>query len=209
MNLLGVEIDNSVATGLLFGGANTETPTGLLATNADSTAFGLAAFASMDAVTAMAAYSLDATQYETIATWAGGWMTSASSLNMALLGSSGTMTAEQFVNVTFGAEDPVNGGYLANSLNMGGAWSAVFAPGAPAVDLTAEQSGNILYGPLGLTGSTGATLFLYGELTGMTPPIDLATMTPGAAMEWNTSTVAMIYNVDEESLKKKGKKENE
>ena len=107
------------------------------------------------------------------------------------------MTAEQFVNVSFGAEDPVNGGYLANSLNMGGAWSAVFAPGSPAVDLTAEQSGNILYGPLGLTGATGATLFLYGELTGMTPPLNLATMAPGPAMEWNTSTVAMIYGVGE------------
>ena len=197
MNLLGVDIDNTVATGLLFGGAGTDMPTGLLATNAESTAFGLAAFASMDAATAMTTYSLDATQYAAIATWAGGWMTSASSLNMALLGSSGTMTAEEFVNVSFGAEDPVNGGYLANSLNMGGLWSTVFSPGSPAVNLTAEQSGNILYGPLGLTGATGATLFLYGELTGMTPPVDLATMAPGPAMEWNTSTVAMIYGVDE------------
>ena len=197
MNLLGVDIDNAVATGLLFGGSGTEMPTGLLATNADSTAFGLAAFASMDAATAMATYSLDATQYGAIANWAGGWMTSTSALNMALLGSAGEMTAEQFVNVTFGAEDPVNGGYLSNSLNMGGAWSAVFSPGSPAVDITAEQSANILYGPLGLTGSTGATLFLFGELTGMTPPVDLATMAPGAAMEWNTSTVAMIYGVDE------------
>ena len=151
----------------------------------------------MDAATAMETYSLDATQYGAIATWVGGWLTSQSSLPMVLLGGTGTMTAEQFVNASFGAEDPVNGGYLANSLNMGGAWSAVFAPGSPAVDITAEQSGNILYGPLGLTGATGATLFLYGELTGMTPPLDLATMAPGPAMEWNTSTVAMIYGVDE------------
>jgi hypothetical protein len=197
MNQIGISLDNMVAMNLLFGGNGEEVPTGLLATNADSTAFGLATFAAMDAATAMATYSLDATQYGAIATWVGGWLTSQSSLPMILLGGTGTMTAEQFVNASFGAEDPVNGGYLANSLNMGGAWSAVFAPGAPAVDLTAEQSGNILYGPLGLTGSTGATLFLYGELTGMTPPVDLATMAPGPAMEWNTSTVAMIYNVDE------------
>ena len=197
MNQIGISLDNMVAMNLLFGGNGEEAPTGLLATNADSTAFGLATFAAMDAATAMATYSLDATQYGAIATWVGGWLTSQSSLPMVLLGGTGTMTAEQFVNASFGAEDPVNGGYLANSLNMGGAWSAVFAPGAPAVDLTAEQSGNILYGPLGLTGSTGATLFLYGELTGMTPPVDLATMAPGPAMEWNTSTVAMIYNVDE------------
>ena len=197
MNQIGISLDNMVAMNLLFGGNGEETPTGLLATNADSTAFGLATFAAMDAATAMTTYSLDETQYNVIATWIGGWLTSQSSLPMILLGGSGTMTAEQFVNASFGAEDPVNGGYLANSLNMGGAWSAVFAPGAPAVDLTAEQSGNILYGPLGLTGSTGATLFLYGELTGMTPPVDLATMAPGPAMEWNTSTVAMIYGVDE------------
>ena len=197
MNQIGISLDNMVAMNLLFGGNGEEEPTGLLATNADSTAFGLATFAAMDAATAMATYSLDATQYGAIATWVGGWLTSQSSLPMVLLGGSGTMTAEQFVNASFGAEDPVNGGYLANSLNMGGAWSAVFAPGSPAVDITAEQSGNILYGPLGLTGATGATLFLYGELTGMTPPLDLATMAPGPAMEWNTSTVAMIYGVDE------------
>ena len=197
MNQIGISLDNMVAMNLLFGGNGEEEPTGLLATNADSTAFGLATFAAMDAATAMATYSLDATQYGAIATWVGGWLTSQSSLPMVLLGGTGTMTAEQFVNASFGAEDPVNGGYLANSLNMGGAWSAVFAPGSPAVDITAEQSGNILYGPLGLTGATGATLFLYGELTGMTPPVDLATMAPGPAMEWNTSTVAMIYGVDE------------
>ena len=197
MNQIGISLDNMVAMNLLFGGNGEETPTGLLASNADSTAFGLATFAAMDAATAMATYSLDATQYGAIATWVGGWLTSQSSLPMVLLGGTGTMTAEQFVNASFGAEDPVNGGYLANSLNMGGAWSAVFAPGSPAVDITAEQSGNILYGPLGLTGATGATLFLYGELTGMTPPLDLATMAPGPAMEWNTSTVAMIYGVDE------------
>ena len=197
MNQIGISLDNMVAMNLLFGGNGEETPTGLLATNADSTAFGLATFAAMDAATAMETYSLDAAQYGAIATWVGGWLTSQSSLPMVLLGGTGTMTAEQFVNASFGAEDPVNGGYLANSLNMGGAWSAVFAPGSPAVDITAEQSGNILYGPLGLTSATGATLFLYGELTGMTPPVDLATMAPGPAMEWNTSTVAMIYGVDE------------
>ena len=85
----------------------------------------------MDAATAMATYSLDATQYGAIATWAGGWMTSTSSLTWSTW-KPGTMTAEQFVNVTFGAEDPVNGGYLANSLNMGGAWSAVFSHRVPS-----------------------------------------------------------------------------
>jgi len=199
MNYLGVDIDNTVAMGLLFGGQDTDMPMGLFATNEDGTSFGLANFMGMEAGDAMSAYGLDPTQYGAIATWAGGWLSSASALPMALLGGTGTMTAEQFVNVTFGNEDPVNGGYLDNSLNLGGAWGTALIPaseGAPSIALDAALSGNILYGPLGLTTSTGATLFLYGELTGMTPPVDLATMQPGAPMEWNATTVSAIYGVD-------------
>ena len=199
MNYLGVDIDNTLAMGLLFGGQGTDDPMGLFATNEDGTSFGLANFMGMEAGDAMSAYGLDPTQYGAIATWAGGWLSSASALPMALLGGTGTMTAEQFVNVTFGNEDPVNGGYLDNSLNLGGAWGTALIPaseGAPSIALDAAVSGNILYGPLGLTTATGATLFLYGELTGMTPPVDLATMQPGAPMEWNATTVSAIYGVD-------------
>ncbi|MGB0365932.1 MAG: hypothetical protein ACPGJD_07760 [Candidatus Poseidoniaceae archaeon] len=203
MNYLGVDIDNTVAMGLLFGGQDTDAPTGIFATNEDGTRFGLAgypgAFMSHTPESAMENYSLDATQYGAIATWAGGWLSSASALPMALLGGTGTMTAEQFVNVTFGDADPVNGGYLDNSLNLGGAWGTALIPaseGAPSIALDAAVSGNILYGPLGLTTATGATIFLYGELTGMTPPIDFATMGPGAPMEWNATTVSALYGVD-------------
>ena len=200
MNYLGVDIDNTVAMGLLFGGQGTDMPMGLLATSEDGTSFGLANFMAMEAGDAISSYGLaDATQYGAIATWAGGWLSSASALPMALLGGTGTMTAEQFVNVTFGNEDPVNGGYLDNSLNLGGAWGTALIPaseGAPSIALDAAVSGNILYGPLGLTTTTGATLFLYGELTGMTPPVDLATMQPGAPMEWNATTVSALYGVD-------------
>ncbi|MBO64546.1 MAG: hypothetical protein CMA94_07270 [Euryarchaeota archaeon] len=199
MNYLGVDIDNTVAMGLLFGGQGTDDPMGLFATNEEGTSFGLANFMGMEAADAMSAYGLDATQYGAIATWAGGWLSSASALPMALLGGTGTMTAEQFVNVTFGDADPVNGGYLDNSLNLGGAWGTALIPaseGAPSIALDAAVSGNILYGPLGLTTATGATIFLYGELTGMTPPIDFATMGPGAPMEWNATTVSALYGVD-------------
>ena len=199
MNYLGVDIDNTVAMGLLFGGQGTEDPMGLFATNEEGTSFGLANFMGMEAGDAMSAYGLDATQYGAIATWAGGWLSSASALPMALLGGTGTMTAEQFVNVTFGDADPVNGGYLDNSLNLGGAWGTALIPaseGAPSIALDAAVSGNILYGDLGLTTATGATLFLYGELTGMTPPIDFATMGPGVPMEWNATTVSALYGVD-------------
>ncbi|MGB1488478.1 MAG: hypothetical protein ACPG83_07780, partial [Candidatus Poseidoniaceae archaeon] len=203
MNYLGVDIDNTVAMGLLFGGQDTDTPTGILATNEDDDRFGLAgypgAFMSHTPESAMENYSLDATQYGAIAAWAGGWLSSASALPMALLGGTGTITAEQFVNITFGDVDPVNGGYLENSLNLGGAWGTALIPaseGAPSIALDAAVSGNILYGPLGLTTAPGATIFLYGELTGMTPPIDFATMGPGAPMEWNATTVSALYGVD-------------
>ena len=199
MNYLGLDIDNTVAMNLLFGGQGTDMPTGILATNLESTSFGIAAFAGMDAATAMTTYGLDATQYAAVGAWVGGWLTSATALPMILLGGTGTMTAEEFVNVSFGAADPVNGGYLDNSINLGGAWGTALIPaseGAPSIDLAAAVSGNVLYGPLGLTTATGATIFLFGELTGMTPPIDFTTMAPGAPMEWNAATIQALYGVD-------------
>ena len=199
MNYLGVDIDNIVAMGLLFGGDGTEAPTGLLATNEDSTAFGVATFIGMDAATAMSTYGLDMTQYGAIATWVGGWLTSQTALPMVLLGGTGTITAEEFVNVTLGGPDPINGGYLTYSLNAGGAWGTALLPTSPQgtpVSVDAATAGNMLYGPLGVATTTGATLFLYGELMGETPPIDFATMGPGAPMTWNDTTVSMLYGID-------------
>ncbi len=196
-NLLGVEIDNNVAMNLLFAGQGTTTPTGLLATNEDSTAFGIVAFTEMNDTTAMTTYGLNGSQYAAVGAWVLGWLTSASSLPMILLGGTGTLSAEQFVNISFGAEDPVNGGYLANSLNMDGMWGTPpFMAAAPAVELSEAQSGNVLYGGLGLTTSTGATVFLYGELTGMTPPINFTTMSAGEPMPWNNQTIAALYGID-------------
>ena len=199
-NLLGVDFTGANGIALMVAGHLTDTPTGLIATNADGTGFGLAAFLTMEPADAMLAYTLSAEQYGAVAAWAGGWATSATSAELGLLGGVGTMNAEQFVNQTFGGMSPVGDPYLTNSLNMGGAWGTALVPGsegAPAVALSQAQSGNALYGDLGLTTRNGATLFLYGELSGMTPPIDFATMGPGAPMEWNTSTVAMLYGVDE------------
>ena len=196
-NLLGIEIDNNVAMNLLFAGQDTTTPTGLLATNEDSTAFGIVAFTEMNDTTAMTTYGLSESQYAAIGAWVLGWLTSASSLPLILLGGTGTLSAEQFVNISFGAEDPVNGGYLANSLNMDGAWGTPpFTAAAPAVELSEAQSGNVLYGGLGLTTSTGATVFLYGELTGMTPPINFTTMSAGEPIPWNNQTIAALYGID-------------
>ena len=201
MNYLGVDIDNAVAMNLLFGGQGEAVPTGLLATNAvgdeSATAFGVATFIGMDAATAMSTYNLDMEQYGAIATWVGGWLGSQTALPLVLLGGTGTITAEEFVNVTLGGQDPVNGGYLTYSLNMGGAWGVLGASaGAPPVSVAPEVAGNLLYGPLGITTRTGSGLFLYGELFGQTPPINLATMQPGAPMAWNETTIGTIYGID-------------
>ena len=201
MNYLGVDIDNAVAMNLLFGGQGDATPTGILATNAvgdeSATAFGVATFIGMDAATAMSTYNIDMTQYGAIAAWVGGWLGSQTALPLVLLGGTGTITAEEFVNITLGGEDPINGGYLRYSLNMGGAWGVLGASaGAPPVSVAPEVAGNLLYGPLGITTRTGSGLFLYGELFGQTPPIDLATMQAGAPMPWNETTIGAIYGID-------------
>ena len=193
-NLLGVDMTGVNAVGLMTAGHLTDAPTGVVATNADGTAFGMAEFLAMEAADVMMAYNMTATQYGAVAAWVAGWATSASSAQLGLLGGVGTMNAEQFVNQTFGGMSPVGDPYLERSLNLGGAWSALY--GNAPVDLTQEQSGNLLYGPIGLTTRTGATLFIYGELAGQTPPINLATMQPGAPMDWNADTIAAIYGID-------------
>jgi len=205
MNFLGVDIDNTVAMGLLFGGQGTESPTGILATNADSTAFGIATFIGMEPSTAMSTYGLDQTQYGAIAVWVGGWLTSQSSLPMILLGGTGTINAEQFVNTTLGGMDPINGGYLTYSLNVGGIWGTSLLPISPQgtpVSVASEIAGDMLYGPLGVATTTGATLFMYGELMGETPPINFTALattgvpTAGAPMPWTDATVSALYGVD-------------
>ena len=198
-NLLGVDFAGANGVALMVAGHLTDTPTGLIATNADGTGFGLAAFLTMEVADAMAAFNLTVDQYTAVATWAGGWATSASSAQLGLLGGVGTMNAEQFVNQTFGGMSPVGDPYLTNSLNMGGAWGGGMIPGhadAMPVSINQTQAANILYGPLGITTQTGATLFMYGELSGMTPPVNLMTMEAAEPMPWNNATIGAIYGID-------------
>ena len=135
-HLLDVDFSEVDNLNLMLNGDGTDTPLGLLAENADGTGFGLAAFLDMEGATAMSTYGLDQTQYDVIFTWANGWATSATSMQLALIGGTGTVNAGQFVNTTFGAEDPINGGYLERSLNLGGLWETMYA--LPAVNLTPE-----------------------------------------------------------------------
>ena len=195
LSYFGINIDEMSAMAMLFGDGD-DVITGLLEVSEDGSQFGAATLLSMDAASAMTTYGLDAENYTAVMTWVGGWASDATSLPMILLGGSGDMTASLFVNTTFGAEDPLNGGYLDNSLNLGGAWALLGASGGEAVNLDPAVSGNALYGPLGLATDNGAAIFLYGELSGQTPPIDFATMGPGAPMDWNEQTIAALYGVD-------------
>ena len=191
---LGITMDNTAAMAMLFGIPGDDAITGLLEVSESGSEFGVGNFLAMDAASAMTAYGMDAATYAAVAGWAGGWITDATSLPMILLGGSGDMTASLFVNTTFGAEDPLNGGYLENSLNLGGFWG--LAEGRENIALDPAVSGNALYGPLGLTTQTGASIFLYGELSGMTPPINFTTMGPGTPMVWDEATIGALYGVD-------------
>ena len=196
LGYLGITMDNTAAMAMLFGIPGDDAITGLLEVSESGTEFGIANFLGMDAAAAMTAYGMDGATYAAVAGWAGAWITDAKHLPMILLGGSGDMTASLFVNTTFGAEDPINGGFLDNSLNLGGFWG--LAEGRDNIALNPAVSGNALYGPLGLTTSTGASIFIYGELSGMTPPLNFSTNppTPGAPMAWDEATIGALYGVD-------------
>ena len=67
-----------------------------------------------------------------------------------------------------------------------------------AISLTAEQSANILYGPLGLTTSSGALLFLYGELSGKVAP-GYVSGTQSETEPWGVDVIASAYDIDTNS----------
>ena len=206
LNFFDMEIDNEVAMNVLHSGNGTDDPTGILAVSESGMSFGLSYFADLDKSAAMEEYGIDSDQYETLNYWAMDWLEDKSSLPLILVGGEGYITASEFVNVSFGGEDPVNGGYLDNSLNIGGLWGLILGD---TVELTAEQSGNILFGPMGLTTPNGTNLFLYSELSGKTIPVpvedvydgtlDLEDWTSAEAQVWNDELLAELYGIDENS----------
>lgn len=195
-NLLDVDFSDVDCLELLMNGDGSDTPLGLLAKNSAGTGFGLSAFLEMNPTEAMSTFGLNSAQYEAIGHWSEGWATSVTSLQMALLGGSGTLNAGQFVNTSFGNEDPIFGGYLTYSMNQGGDWANGNA--LSAISLTPEQSANILYGPLGLTTSSGALLFLYGELSGKVAPGYLSATDLGNE-PWGVDVIAEAYGIDANS----------
>ena len=199
--LLGMEIDDDVARTVLTLGNNTAEPLGILAVSDSGTSFGLSAFLEMNKQDAIDTYGIDSNQHDILKDFCGDWATDVSSLPLILVGGEGNMTASDFVNTSFGAEDPVNGGYLQYSLNAGGMWGTgtYGFPSGDSIDITKEESANILYGPWGLTTPEGASMFLYGELSGKSLPINYSTGVDAEPMEWTNDTVAAIYGVDVEA----------
>ena len=61
----------------------------------------------------------------------------------------------------------IDDSYTDFSLNIGGEWGtgAYGFPAGNPIDLTQNESANMLYGKWGLTTSWGASMFLYGELS--------------------------------------------
>ena len=196
-----MEIDDDVARTVLTLGNNTAEPLGILAVSDTGTSFGLSAFLEMNKQEAMNTYGIDSNQHDILKDFCGDWANDVSSLPLILVGGEGNMTASDFVNTSFGAEDPVNGGYLQYSLNAGGMWGTgtYGFPSGDSIDITKEESANILYGPWGLTTSEGAAMFLYGELSGKSLPINYSTGADAAPMEWTNETVADIYGVNVEA----------
>jgi hypothetical protein len=192
-NLLGINLTDATVMNLLFAGMGTETPTGLLAST--GTDFGLGTFIQTPPADAMANFGLNLTEYSTIAGWAVGWLSDTKSLPMILKGGSGELTASRFINISFGDVDPINSEYLASGVNLGENYLALM--GLSAATINESASGNILYGPLGITTQSGAVLFQYGELSGYTPPMS----GPGTAMPWTDATVAGLYGIDVDAAK--------
>ena len=194
-----MEIENDVARTVLTLGDGTDEPLGILAESESGTSFGLSEFLEMSQQEAIETYGITSKQHQTLKDFCNSWAEDTSQLPLILVGGEGYITASEFVNTSFGAEDPVNGGYLDYSLNVGGNWGkGIYQfPEADPVDITANESANILFGEWGLTTYEGASMFLYGELSGKSLPINYSTGEKETAMEWSNETVAKIYDIDE------------
>ena len=192
-NLLGVDFSTVNNVNLMLNGSDTDSPLGLLASNEAGTSFGLSTFLQMDNATATATYGINDAQYMALMAWAGEWATSVTNLQLGLLGGTGTLNAEGFVNASFGGPDPLQGNHISVGVNLGGLYASQNQ--GYYASFNSSVAADILYGPLGLATQNGAVLFQYGALSGYTPPVDFATMQPGTALPWVNQTVAALYGI--------------
>ena len=199
--MFDLEIDDDVAAKVLNMGNGTDSPMGILAVSDSGTSFGLSEFLDMNGQTAVETYGLTINQYLKIKDYCNNWMNDITTLPLILVGGEGYISASQFVNQSFGSLNPIDDSYTEFSLNIGGEWGtgAYGFPAGNPIDLTQEESANMLYGKWGLTTSWGASMFLYGELSGKSLPINYTNNQSAPHQEWTNDTVADIYGIDVEA----------
>jgi hypothetical protein len=197
--LLDIGIDNDVAQTVLTLGDGTDEPLGILAVSESGTSFGLAKFLDMTSQEAIETYGIDKDQHQVLKEFCRDWADDTSALPLILVGGEGYITASEFVNQTFGSINPIDETYAKYSLNLEGMWgTGTFGfPLGDRVNLTQNQSSNMLFGQYGLTTPEGSGMFLYGELSGKTIPINFTTGESADSVEWTNETVAAIYGIDE------------
>ena len=120
----GADIAAADVSELLYAGDGTGSPKGLLATNSGGSSFGVYAFLGLSKDAAKESYALDDAQYDAIWAWADGWMSGATEFPMALRDGTGSLNSSSFIATAFVNEDPLNGGFLTASLNVGGIWGS-------------------------------------------------------------------------------------
>ena len=197
--LMDLEIDNDVARNVLHLGDGTDDPLGILAVSESGTSFGLSTFLDMKKDDAMELYGITKSQHAAIKSLCSDWAGDIAALPLILVGGEGYITASEFVNQTFGSLNPIDNTYMQYSLNAGGMWGSGILgfPAGESVNLTQNQSSNMLFGPYGLATAKGAAMFLYGELSGKSIPINFTTGQRAEAQVWNAETVSSIYGIDE------------
>ena len=192
---------------LLFGmdGGN---PIGLLVCDADgficgTTNLGLLG-AAYDLPAIIEQYGLGLQSLEAIAIdWMGGWYADGRNYEMILSGGSGHLNADDWVYAAFGSKNPVTGECVTLGLNgplllnpNRCMWEITYSDSP--VDLSIEQSQNILnHEDYGLTKGF-ATDFLYGEINGLSVPMN-ESMLPeagGTQHVWDNQFVADLYDID-------------
>ena len=129
-----------------------------------------------------------------VAGWSSGWQLAETHFPMRVVNpaASGTMDADTWWKMSFGGEEPLLGGNIAVGLNRN------MAAGEGS-SLALEKVDEILYdGPYALTNSDMATMFMYGELSGMTFPMTASGPGVGGVQSvWDDSHVAGMYGISE------------
>ena len=199
--MFGLEMDDDVAAKMLNLGNNTDEPLGILAVSESGTSFGLSEFLDMSKQSAIDTYGITGSQHQVLKEYCNDWIEGTTLLPLILVGGEGYISASEFVNQSFGSVNPIDDSYTEFSLNIGGEWGtgAYGFPAGNPIDLTKNESANMLYGKWGLTTSWGASMFLYGELSGKSLPINYTNNQSAPHKEWTNQTVADIYGVDVEA----------